>query len=36
MFVSRCNYGICLRLALALALVGAGWAQTAPPAASDC
>ncbi len=29
-FVSRCNYGICL-LALALALVGPGWAQTPKP-----
>jgi hypothetical protein len=36
MFVSRGNYGICLlSLALALALVGAGWAQTATPPASD-
>lgn len=36
MFVSRRNCGICLAaLALALALVGAGWAQTATPPASD-
>src|SRR5450759_3000484 len=35
-FVSRSNYGICLlALALALALVGAGWAQTATPPASE-
>jgi hypothetical protein len=34
MFVSRCNYGICL-LALALALVGPGWAQTPEAAESD-
>jgi len=33
-FVSRCNYGICL-LALALALVGPGWAQTPQTAESD-
>ena len=32
MFASRCNYGICLlALALALALVGPGWTQTATP-----
>ena len=32
MFMSRGNYGICvLALALALALVGTGWAQTAKP-----
>ena len=36
MFVSRRNCGICLlALALALALVGAGWSQTATPPASD-
>jgi hypothetical protein len=36
MYVSRCNYGTCLlALALALALVGASWAQTAPPAAPE-
>jgi len=36
MHVSRRNYGICLlALVLALALVGAGWAQTAPPAAPE-
>jgi hypothetical protein len=34
MYLSRRNNGICLlALALALALVGAGWAQTAPPTA---
>ena len=33
-FVSRCNYGICL-LALALALVGPGWAQIPQAAESD-
>jgi hypothetical protein len=33
MFVSRRNCGICL-LALALALVGSGWSQSAPPPAS--
>ena len=36
MFVFRSNYGICLlTLSLALSLVGAGWAQTAPPPASE-
>jgi hypothetical protein len=36
MYLSRRNYGICLlALALALALVGAGWAQTASPTAPD-
>ena len=36
MFVFRCNYGICLlALALALALGGTGWAQTATPPASE-
>ena len=35
MNVSRRNYGVCLlSLALALTLVGAGWAQTATPTAS--
>jgi hypothetical protein len=33
-FVSRCNYGICV-LALALALVGPGWAQTPQAAEPD-
>jgi len=33
-FASRCNYGICL-LALALALVGPGWAQTSQTAEPD-
>ncbi|MGO8762996.1 MAG: hypothetical protein ACLP2P_10220 [Desulfobaccales bacterium] len=33
-FVSRCNCAICL-LALALALVGPGWAQTPPVAETD-
>jgi hypothetical protein len=36
MFVFRSNYGICLlALTLALPLVGAGWAQTAAPPASE-
>ena len=36
MYVSRRNYGICLMaLALILSLVGAGWAQTATPTASE-
>jgi hypothetical protein len=36
MFVFRCNYGICLlALALALAPVSAGWAQTPTPTASE-
>ena len=36
MYLSRRNYGICLlALALTLALVGAGWAQTATPTAPD-
>jgi hypothetical protein len=36
MYVSRRNYGICLlALALVLALVGAGWAQTAATPAPD-
>ncbi len=38
MFVSRCNDGIwllALTLALSLALVRAGWAQTATPTASE-
>jgi FtsZ-interacting cell division protein ZipA len=36
MFMSRGSFGICvLALALALALVGAGWAQTASPTAPD-
>jgi len=36
MFMSRGNCGICvLALALALALVGAGWAQTAKPTSPD-
>ena len=36
MTTSRSNYGICvLALALALALVGAGWAQTAKPTSPD-
>jgi len=36
MFMSRGNCGICvLALALALALVGAGWAQTAKPISPD-
>ena len=36
MHVSRRNYGICLlALVLALALVGAGWAQTATPTAPE-
>ena len=36
MYVSRRNYGICLlALALILSLVGAGWAQTATPTASE-
>jgi hypothetical protein len=36
MYVSRRNYGVCLlSLALALSLVGAGWAQTAAPTAPD-
>ena len=36
MFMSRNNCGICvLSLALALALVGAGWAQTAKPTSPD-
>jgi hypothetical protein len=36
MTMSRGNYGICvLALALALALVGTGWAQTAKPASTD-
>jgi len=36
MFLSRRNCGICLlALALAVALVGAGWTQTAPPPASE-
>jgi hypothetical protein len=36
MYVSRRNYGICLlALALILTLVGAGWAQTASPTASE-
>jgi hypothetical protein len=34
MFMSRGNCGICV-LALALALVGAGWAQTAKPSSPD-
>jgi hypothetical protein len=34
MFMSRGNCGICV-LALALALVGASWAQTAKPTSSD-
>jgi hypothetical protein len=35
MFLFRSNYGICLlALSLALPLVGIGWGQTAPPAAS--
>jgi hypothetical protein len=33
-FVSRCSYGICL-LALSLALVGPGWAQTPQAAEPD-
>jgi preprotein translocase subunit Sec63 len=36
MYLSRCNCGICLlALVLALALVGAGWSQTATPAAPE-
>ena len=36
MHLSRRNFGICLlALALVLALVGAGWAQTATPTAPD-
>ena len=36
MFMSRGNCGTCvLALALALALVGAGWAQTAKPISPD-
>ena len=36
MYVPRRNYGICLMaLALILSLVGAGWAQTASPTASE-
>ena len=36
MFISRGNCGICvLALALALTLVGAGWAQTTNPASPD-
>jgi hypothetical protein len=36
MYLSRRNNGICLlALAMTLALVGAGWAQTATPAAPD-
>ncbi len=36
MYLSRRNYGICLlALALILSLVGAGWAQTATPTASE-
>ena len=36
MIVSRSNYGLCLlALALTLALVGAGWAQTATPASPE-
>ena len=36
MYLSRRNYGICLMaLALILSLVGAGWAQTATPTASE-
>ena len=36
MYASRCNYGICLlALVLTLALMGAGWAQTATPTAPD-
>ena len=36
MYLSRHNYGVCLlSLALALTLVGAGWAQTASPTAPD-
>ncbi len=36
MYVSRCYYGICLpAVVLVLALVGAGWAQTATPTAPD-
>jgi len=36
MNLSRRNYGICLMaLALILYLVGAGWAQTAPPTPSE-
>jgi 16S rRNA C1402 (ribose-2'-O) methylase RsmI len=36
MFMSRGNCGICvLALALTLALVGAGWAQTAKPSSPD-
>ena len=35
MFLFRSNYGICLlALSLSLPLVGIGWGQTAPPAAS--
>ena len=35
-FMFRSNYGICLlALSLVLPLVGIGWAQTAPPAASE-
>ena len=36
MFMSRGNCGICvLALALALAMVGAGWAQTVKPISPD-
>ena len=36
MYVSRRNFGICLLvLVLTLALMGAGWAQTATPTAPD-
>jgi hypothetical protein len=36
MYLSRRNYGICLlALILALALVGAGWSQTATPTAPE-
>jgi hypothetical protein len=36
MFMSRGNCGICvLALAMAMALVGAGWAQTAKPTSPD-
>jgi len=36
MFMSRSNYGICvLALALALAMVGAGWTQASKPISKD-
>ena len=36
MFLFRSNHGICLlAMSLVLPLVGIGWAQTAPPAASE-